>query len=194
MLFSWIARERWGRGHEQSILAQRRALDGKARAEDSYLTCLTLRRLVDGVTFMQQTIGFMDQPPVGGGSRSQQESAYQAWAQGVQGQLDSSRKAYAVDRLRNISVASKGSEPTEKQLISWDSMDEEEIKKLGDQLLFEVDERNSKLERNARWADRIVVGFYIFGAILLLVGGQSFGSDEPTKQQSAVAVRFAADV
>ena len=38
-------------------------------------------------------------------------------------------------------------------------MDEEEIKKLGDQLLFEVDERNSKLERNARWADRIVVGF-----------------------------------
>ncbi len=173
LLASWIVLKRLGRSLEQSFLVYRRALDGKARAEDGYLTCLTLRRILDAVVYMQQTLGFPDQ--LTGSRETSQGPHYVTWAATVQSQLDQSRRAYAFDRLNNVWVAVKGSEPDESQKSIWKEKSEEELQEQGDEPTREIDGLSGKLEANTRRADRLSVGMYVLGAVLLLVGGQSLG-------------------
>ncbi len=169
LLASWVAREMWGRKQEQLISAYRRALDGKARAEDAYLACLTQRRIWDSIVYMQVGIGFMDE--IMDKPASPQKVSYLQRAQKIQGELDNSRKSYALDRLKHLGAAVNGREASEYESAQWDKMSEEEVKREADKLAPEAEKVGKRLQRNTRWADRIVATMYVIGTLLVLTSG-----------------------
>lgn len=176
LLVSWVVREIWGRRHEQSVLRLRKALDGMSRAEDGYLNCLTQRRILDSIEYMQRVIGFADEKP--GGGLSPQSAQYLGWAREVQSELDKARTRYILDRLKNTWVAAKGKEPGTDQCSEWNTKDEEKLKGLVENLRPEVDIIGKALERKAHWANILVTITYVIGALLILVSA-FWGPSQP---------------
>lgn len=158
LLASWVSREMWGRKQEQLLSAYRRELDGKARAEDAYLVVLTQRRILDSIVFMQSTIGYTNQN-------------YFARVGLIQHDLDEARKSYALERLSHLWAIVNRAQAHTDEKAKWNQITEDEIMKLGDELVPQIDLMQERLNRNTRWADRIVVVMYIIGALLVLASG-----------------------
>ena len=166
LLMSWLCREMWGRRQEQRELKYRKELDSKARAENSKVVVDTQILIFDSITYMQSIIGHITDDP--GNNTSRDRSEYNSRASRHFRDLKELSKQYATERLSHIWTIYRDRQPTEKEMESWLSKDKSEIIDLGDEYAQKIMKKGEILEKNVKYADRIVVIFYVLGTVLLL--------------------------